>query len=75
MTAVDPFRAAVRAKQTRDRARAFALMHRGEPMPEAQPTADSTPKMPTISAGSGSGDRRLRQPADFDTALRLLLGR
>jgi len=71
---VDPLRAAIRAKQARDHARAFALMHRGEPAPEPQPIADSTPKPPAVSAGAGSGDRPLRQPAaDFDTNLRNLL--
>ena len=63
----DPIRAAIRAKQAAG-LRRFGLT--ADPEPE-----DNTQKPPAVSAGAGTGDRPLRQPADFDTNLRLLLGR
>ena len=65
---VDPIRAAIRAKQA-------AGLRRFGRTADLEPEEDVAPKPPAVSAGAGSGDGPLRQPADFDTYLRLLLGR
>jgi hypothetical protein len=63
---VDPIRAAIRAKQS-------AALRRFGVTAELESEEDITP--PTVSAGAGSGNRPLRQPADVDTLLRQYLGR
>jgi hypothetical protein len=69
----DPLRAAIFARQTEDRRRAFLKL--GITPPDDDPDDDAPPKPPRVNAGTGTRTEPATKPSTFDAIIRSLLGR